>query len=46
MNLGKNGSGKSAILTGIVVALGEKASATSRGNKLSGRGVLFAIISS
>lgn len=37
MKLGKNGSGKSAILTGIVVALGERASATSRGQSIKGR---------
>lgn len=36
LNIGKNGSGKSAILTGIVVALGERASATSRGQSIKG----------
>ena len=34
--IGKNGSGKSAILTGIVVALGQKASATCRGTSIKG----------
>jgi len=32
--IGKNGSGKSAILTGIVIALGERASGTCRGQSL------------
>ncbi len=35
--IGKNGSGKSAILTGIVVALGQKASSTSRGSSIKGK---------
>ena len=34
--IGKNGSGKSAILTGIVIALGERASATCRGQSIKG----------
>lgn len=32
--LGHNGSGKSAVLTAITIALGAKASSTSRGNNL------------
>ncbi|XP_067943065.1 structural maintenance of chromosomes protein 6-like [Watersipora subatra] len=33
---GRNGTGKSALLTGLMVGLGGKASATSRGNQLAG----------
>ena len=33
---GHNGSGKSALLTGLVVGLGGKASTTSRGSQISG----------
>lgn len=33
---GRNGTGKSALLTGLMVGLGGKASATNRGNQLSG----------
>lgn len=33
--VGRNGSGKSAILSALVVGLGSRASATSRGNNLS-----------
>lgn len=34
--IGKNGSGKSAILTGLVVGLGAKASVTNRGKNIKG----------
>ena len=33
---GRNGTGKSALLTGLMVGLGGKASATNRGNQLAG----------
>ena len=38
---GKNGSGKSAILTAIIVGLGGKAIATSRGKNMGGIIQLF-----
>lgn len=35
--IGKNGSGKSAILTGLIVGLGGKASLTNRGTSVKGK---------
>lgn len=38
--IGKNGSGKSAILTGLIVGLGGKASLTNRGTSVKGNHLL------
>lgn len=35
--IGKNGSGKSAILTALIIGLGGKATLTNRGNNVKGR---------
>lgn len=40
MVIGKNGSGKSAILTALIVGLGGKASLTNRGSSVKGK-ILF-----
>lgn len=44
MVIGKNGSGKSAILTALIVGLGGKASLTNRGSNVKGMAVIFAVI--